>query len=368
MRKLYTQYTNSELNTPFMVIFEGNQVQACANDGDTITIGSTEYVRVTDGSGHDVKAVIPNSGDETPHKLIVRLGEGNVHNLCYIEDDEAVSSTSIQVTDIVVVSQYTFTINPTPADASVTINGESRTSITVDDGTTVSYTVEASGYVSQSGTYTLDGANHTENIVLVPVPVPQETVIEYTASGWSYSTTYSGEGEIPANAYLTFDLVNRPPAGTAIADYNVDCGFMGGDPASSPYIVHAEGLGYTSSVGYLPIKSGIPQDTEDEIGRLAITGDENIPDVAECIKKVTLNADSSCEIEVEAIPAGTTRTINVTGANNHIDFSEVKSQINSTETVDALRHFGQYLAFAFVDSQQQTHNNAPVVKLHIPSA
>lgn len=100
MRKLYTQYTNSESNTPFMVTFEGNQVQACANDGDTITIGSTEYVRVTDGQGHDVKAVIPNSGDEAPHKLIVRLGEGNTHDLCYIEGDGVASSASIQVTDI----------------------------------------------------------------------------------------------------------------------------------------------------------------------------------------------------------------------------------------------------------------------------
>lgn len=301
MRKLYTQYTNSELNTPFMVTFEGNQVQACANDGDTITISSTEYVRVTDGSGHDVKAVIPNSGDETPHKLLVRLGDENSHDLCYIEDDETVSSTSIQVTDI--------------------------------------------------------------------QPVPQETVIEYTSTtGTDYTTNYGEQGEIPANAYLTFDLVNRPTAATRIEDYNVDCGFMIGTETGrySPYIVHAEGLDYVSSIGHLPIESGIPKDTIGEIGQLAVTDNTY---VQECIKKVTLNADSSCEIEVENTSTGATRTINVASADNHIDFSEVKSRINAAEAnVDALRHFGYYLAFVFVDSHQQTHDNAPVVKLHIPSA
>lgn len=355
MRKLYTDVS---LETPFLVSYNDVQTQACANDEDTITIGAEEFVRLTDANGHNVS-------DGEGNQLL--LNDGIIYKLV----SGVPESTNVQVIDVVIPDRYTLTINPTPNDATVTLTAtgevQAGNSITVDDGTTVSYTVEASGYVSQSGTYTVDGADHTENIVLVPVPVPQETVIEYTSSGWSYTTTYTGEGQIPANAYLSFDLVNRPDDTTAIQDYNVDCGFMIDNQGVMymPYIVHAEGLNYAGSTGYLPIESGIPNDTLGEIGQLAVAGDTY---VQECIKKVTLNADNSCEIIVEAVSTGTTRTINVASADNKIVFDDVKFGINSLEGVDALRHFGQYLAFAFVDTQQQSHDNAPVVKLHIPSA
>ena len=48
--------------------------------------------------------------------------------------------------------RYTLTINPTPNDATVTLTATGETqvgnSITADDGTTISYTVSATGYVT----------------------------------------------------------------------------------------------------------------------------------------------------------------------------------------------------------------------------
>ena len=61
--------------------------------------------------------------------------------------------------------KYTFAINPTPSSATVTLNGSQTNSIEVSDGTTVNWTVEAQGYGSQSGTYTVTD-DYTMNITL----------------------------------------------------------------------------------------------------------------------------------------------------------------------------------------------------------
>ncbi|MBR6504571.1 MAG: hypothetical protein IKT41_02470 [Clostridia bacterium] len=52
---------------------------------------------------------------------------------------------------------YTFTINPTPASAIVKINGEERKSIQIEDGSTVSWEVSLTGYNTQSGTEIING-------------------------------------------------------------------------------------------------------------------------------------------------------------------------------------------------------------------
>lgn len=63
-------------------------------------------------------------------------------------------------------AQYTFTIVPTPADATVTINGVQQSSVTVSDGTTLNWEVSKTGFKTQTGSYTINGADHTENVTL----------------------------------------------------------------------------------------------------------------------------------------------------------------------------------------------------------
>ncbi len=65
------------------------------------------------------------------------------------------------------VVQYTFTIVPTPADATVMINGVQQSSVTVSDGTALAWEVSKTGYTTQTGSYTINGADHTENVTLV---------------------------------------------------------------------------------------------------------------------------------------------------------------------------------------------------------
>lgn len=72
---------------------------------------------------------------------------GDYRELLPIEDEAIDDST----TDTTV----TLTINPTPSDATVTINSEAKNTVTVPYGDTVEYSVAAEGYLTQSGTVEL---------------------------------------------------------------------------------------------------------------------------------------------------------------------------------------------------------------------
>ena len=71
-------------------------------------------------------------------------------------------------------STYTFTINPTPTSAIVTlsatgystVSGTGSQNITVANGTSVSWSVSKSGYVEQNGTWIANGANETKSVTL----------------------------------------------------------------------------------------------------------------------------------------------------------------------------------------------------------
>lgn len=73
---------------------------------------------------------------------------------------------------------HTLTINPTPADATVTFNKGtvSGNTCTVTEGAVVTYTVSKSGYTTQSGTVTV-GADQTVNVTLQEI------------TSWTYGVT-----------------------------------------------------------------------------------------------------------------------------------------------------------------------------------
>ena len=130
--------------------------------------------------------------------------------------------------------QYTLTIDPTPSDATVTIDGSSRKSITVNSGTSVSWSVSKSGYTTQSGSWTAN-ADETKNITLLE----DGTVVQLTSSNATFSTTdyhltnmtsgnplaTSTQGtkgvlgwDIPANALVTLTCAPSGSYGMAITD------------------------------------------------------------------------------------------------------------------------------------------------------
>lgn len=113
----------------------------------TVTINGVVRTSITVSEGTEVSYSVAKTGYTTKTGSLVPAGNVTV----------PVSLNAIQ---------YTFTINPTPASATVTIDGVVRNSVTVDTGTTVSWSVSASGYYSQSGTQTMTGTT-TKSVSLV---------------------------------------------------------------------------------------------------------------------------------------------------------------------------------------------------------
>lgn len=91
--------------------------------------------------------------------------------------------------------KVTVTINATPADATVTINGQTVSTLEVEKGTDVTWSVAKEGYTTQEGTYSAIAEDKTETITLVG----EERTVTFTVSGYKAETTPTitvGEQEI----------------------------------------------------------------------------------------------------------------------------------------------------------------------------
>ena len=86
------------------------------------------------------------------------------------------------------LTTVTLTINPTPADAVVLINGEAQESVTVPYGDTVNYSVTAEGYLTQSGSVEMT-EDKTIDVELVAEVVEPESPVEGTDEVENADTT-----------------------------------------------------------------------------------------------------------------------------------------------------------------------------------
>jgi hypothetical protein len=68
-----------------------------------------------------------------------------------------------------ITEKYTYTINPTPADAIVVINGSTTKSVRAAKGHTVTWSVSKTGFVTQSGSDVISG-DVLKNVTLVANP------------------------------------------------------------------------------------------------------------------------------------------------------------------------------------------------------
>lgn len=84
---------------------------------------------------------------------------------------------------------YTLTINPTPADATVTFSTGtvSGNSCTVTDGTSVTYTVSKTGYATQTATVTVT-ADQTINVTLSEGHYTPDQVLYESSTGGASTT------------------------------------------------------------------------------------------------------------------------------------------------------------------------------------
>lgn len=103
------------------------------------------------------------------------------------------------------------TINPTPSNATVKINGTEQKTITVDYGTAVSWTVSAEGYAEQNGTLVLkEDTTLPVKLSLKPVtfkisPNPTNAIVTINGEERNTFTTVYGtpiEWTVSANGYV----------------------------------------------------------------------------------------------------------------------------------------------------------------------
>ena len=120
-----------------------------------------------------------------------------------------------------VKQQVTVTIVPTPADATVKINGEVKSEVTVDYGTEISYEVSKTGYVSKSGTETVTATKtltvvlEVQKVTFAITPTPDDaTVLINGTAQTSVSVDYGSEvsWEVSKTGYTTrngTEVVNK---------------------------------------------------------------------------------------------------------------------------------------------------------------
>lgn len=129
------------------------------------------------------------------------------------------------------IPNYAFTINPTPSNAIVTLTASGYTqngnSITVPNGTTVSWSVSADGYTEQTGSWTANGENKTENVVL-------------SATGGDVGTPYYFKDQANIGYLTGGEFVASPKSATT--DYI--------DISSKPKIGYYGRMGFVSGQTY----------------------------------------------------------------------------------------------------------------------
>lgn len=119
----------------------------------------------------------------------------NVSAAGYVTQTDTVTVTEDRVMNIALEdAYYTFTINPTPSDATVILTApgfiQEGNSISVKAGVIVSWSVSREGYASKTGTYTVNN-DYTLPVILSGRPtltinaLPSDATVTLTADGYT---------------------------------------------------------------------------------------------------------------------------------------------------------------------------------------
>lgn len=165
-------------------------------------------------NGENRTTISVNKGEEVSWK--VEATGYDAKSGTYVVQDDSTMNVSLDRTIC------TFTIIPTPADAIVIINGENRSSINVEYGTMVTYSVAREGYHPQEGSKTITD-NSTIPISLtkiVYVPFSKTGYITVVSNG-SYTGLFNG-GEVKINHSVSYDGTNIDMGNFTIQTRNFD--------------------------------------------------------------------------------------------------------------------------------------------------
>ena len=188
-----TYTTTFTINTG-CTLTEENVSVVCNGVTKTLT-----WDKLTEGG----KATLSFAPDATVY-ITIRATGANSGGGEVVEPDTPVTPTS-----------YTFTINPDPISATVTlsatgystVSGTGSQSITVVNGTTVNWRVEASGYTTRTGNWTINGGNKTENITLTATSGGENNVVFDFDFTTSTLANYANQGIFTVPDTSTIDAI-----------------------------------------------------------------------------------------------------------------------------------------------------------------
>lgn len=133
----------------------------------------------------------PSIASVSESGLVTAVAQGTANITVSAGDQSAVCAVTVAAPEMV-----TITINPTPAEAVVKINGSEQKSIEVVKGSRVSYEVSKEGYISKSGSVTATSDQSVE-VILDAVVLTQ-----YQMSSDAPSTATVNE-EVSANVTIS---------------------------------------------------------------------------------------------------------------------------------------------------------------------
>lgn len=237
---------------------------------DTIGLIANQYTLTINPTPNDATVVINGVERRSYTEDYGTAAVWSVSKAGYVTQ----SNTDILISDItrnitLVEVQYTFSIVPNPADATVMINGVAQSSVNVSDGATLTWSVSKTGYATQTGSYTIDGADHTENVDLSPLeftvtitPDPFDaTVIINRDERDIYTGVYGEEieWEVSAEGFETqtgsFTLTEDTDLTVTLVSSAVTLTFNKGN-ANVKLVVNGEYLGTGSSTHTVTVNPG----------------------------------------------------------------------------------------------------------------
>ena len=219
----------------------------------TVKINGTARKSITGAYGTAISWEVSKNGNKTrTGSLTMPLG-GKTMSVSLT----AVGSVTPPVTPEE-PTMYTFTINPTPTNATVTLTAsgysQSGKSITVPANTSVAWKVTASGYTEQKGTHTVT-KTETKNVTLDATSIENQIDLG-TINNNQWIKFENGENQ-SLNAWKsTADYIAIPDGVTSIHSDDITA-FRHGGANTTPYAFYDVDKNYISGVDM----ETIPEDT-----------------------------------------------------------------------------------------------------------
>ena len=242
---------NGVSGSPTSIAKNEEGTQASANYVGTITVSSSYTYKSV--SSVTVNGTALSTSDYTVSGMNITIPANKITgNVVITVATEKVNTEPEEPT------MYTFTINPTPSNATVTLTAPGHSqlgkSITVPANTSVSWKVTASGYTEQKGTHTVT-KTETKNVTLDATSIENQIDLG-TINKNQWIKFENGENQ-SLNAWMsTADYIAIPDGVTSIHSDDITA-FRHGGANTTPYAFYDVDKNYISGVDM----ETIPEDT-----------------------------------------------------------------------------------------------------------